>query len=96
MALRYLIVDDATGKKSRGSAVGTSAVDQSFDVGVGGQAQFTVSQAFTAQSKIDVFVNGVLKREGASYDYQRTLPQNRIDFTFTVPQFSWVMIRVFV
>lgn len=100
MANYYLVVDSVTGRTSRGGQSVSGSFDgffdQEFDVGVGGQTQFVVTQTFTADSKIDVYVGGVLKREGASYDFQRNVGANRIDFNFTVPQTYWVRVRVFV
>lgn len=97
VAQHYLLVDSQTGKRSKGSQVVAGGfVDQSFDVGVGGQAQFVVTQAFTSGSKIDVFTNGVLMREGATFDFQRNTGANRIDFNRTLPQSYWVMVRVYV
>ena len=96
MALQYLLVESTTGKFKRGAATGSSLyVDQDYDVGAGGQVNFVVTQTFTAQSLIDVWVNGRKQRPGASYDFNRNVSLNRIEFTYTVPQYSWVEIRVY-
>ena len=98
MALKYLLVEDTTGKLKKGSAAAGSDlfVDLDYDVGAGGQVNFVVSQAFTALSKIDVFINGRKNREGASHDYTRNTALNRIEFKYTVPENAWVEIRVYL
>jgi hypothetical protein len=93
--LKYLLVEETTGKYHRGAAPGTGEfVDQDYDIGVGGQVNFVVTQTFTALSKIDVWVNGRKQRPGATYDFDRNVSLNRIEFTYTVQQYSWVEIRV--
>ena len=96
MALKYLLVEDTTGKRKRGAAAGTSLfVDQDYDVGAGGQVNFVVTQTFTALSKIDIWVNGRKQRPNAN-DFDRNVTLNRIEFTYTVPQYSWFEIRVYL
>jgi hypothetical protein len=70
-------------------------VDEDFDVGGGGQQDFAVAEAFTADSKIDIWVNGILKREGGSIDYTRNVGTQEIQFTSVLAQFAWVRIRVY-
>jgi hypothetical protein len=97
MADRYVVVDDTTGKYKRGGAVGgggsASYSDEDFDVGGGGQTNFTTSGTVGALTKIDVYINGVLKREGSTQDWQRNTGLNRIEFNFTVLANAWVRIR---
>ena len=96
MADRYLLVDDATGKRKRGTAVGVSAsepIDEDFTIGGGGAVQVTLATAITAPQKLDVFVNGKMEREGASFDWLRNVGAQRIDFNYTVPQNAWVRVR---
>lgn len=90
MALKPLSVD-VTGKYKAG---GVAPIVTDFDVGVGGQSQFTIG-IITASTYIEVLVNGVANREGATFDYQRTVASSRIDFNFTVPQDAWVRIKVY-
>ena len=96
MATRYVTVDDVTGRFKRGNlaAAGATPIDQDYDVGGGGQANFTVTQTFSAPSLIDVSVNGIIQREGSSYDFQRNTSLNRLEFNYTIPQNAWVRIRV--
>ena len=97
MADRYLIVDDTTGKYKRGATVGGgggSYVDEDFDVGVGGVSFVNLVADISPTSVIDVFINGVLKRECGSYDWTRDNALNKITFTFTVPEFAWIRVRV--
>lgn len=94
MALKTVKYDDSTGKFQTAPDP-VAGVDQYFDVGIGGQTIFNVTQTFTLGSVIDVWVNGVKYREGASYDWQRSVGPNTITFTFTVPQNAWVQVRVF-
>ena len=97
MALRSVKYDDANAKYViTTDSTGSSWVDQYFDVGVGGQANFTVTQTFSSGSIIDVWVNGIKQRENASWDLLRNVPLNRIDFSYTVSQGSWVLVRVYV
>lgn len=95
MALRYLLIDDTTGKHKRGSAFGSLAapVDEDFDVGGGGVTEVTLANTITAPQKIDVLVNGQILREGASYDWQRDVILNKITFNYTVPQNAWIRVR---
>ena len=94
MALLTVKFDTATGKFQGYAASATPPVDQDYDVGVGGQSEFVVTAPITIGAKIDVFVNGQKKREGASYDYTRDVGNNKIIFGATIPQNAWVQIRV--
>lgn len=95
MSDRYLIVDDATGKYKRGAAVGgaTSFVDEEFDV-ASPQAQFTLASSISGGTKIDVYTNGVKRREGAGNSWQRNLSPARIDFTENQPASAWILVRI--
>ena len=98
MADKQLLVDDVTGKfKKGGTPSGLAPEDQEFDVGVGGQSQFVLSNTFDAGTTIDVYIG--LRgphREGATDDFQRNVPSNRIDFNYTVPEGAYVMIRLWL
>lgn len=91
MALRYLQIDDATGKKKSPASL---FVDVEFDVGVGGQTQFILGVTITATTKLDVLVNGVKRREGATNTWQRNITPARVDFNETIPQNAWVLVRI--
>jgi|GEM_PF-5412599 len=95
MALRYLLVEDTTGVKSRGAAAGGSSIftDTDFTVGAGGQTAF-VASTFLVGSKIDVYRNGVLVREGSTNDWQRNAGTSTITFNYSVLQNAWVKVRV--
>ncbi len=90
MAIRYLQIDDVTGKKILLASLFT---DVEFDST--GQTQFTLTgQTITATTKIDVSVNGVQRREGATNTWARNLSPARIDFNETIPQNAWVLVRI--
>ena len=66
-----------------------------FDVGVGGQTQFVMTSGTIASgNKIEVYENGIGKREGATHDYQRNIGSNAIDFNYTVEEGAWVLVKV--
>lgn len=93
MPVKYVAVDDTTKKRTLVSAGGFT--DNDFDVGGGGQTTFTIPGGLTVQTKVDVLRNGQLMREGASRDYQRNTGTGQIIFTYTVPQNSWIRVRVY-
>jgi hypothetical protein len=98
MALKFVKYDDVSGKFSTAadpSGSGYTGIDQNYDVGVGGQINFTVTQTFDANDAIDIWINGVKCREGASYDFTRNVSLNRITFNYTVPQNAWVLVRTY-
>lgn len=95
MAIRFLQVNDATGKIIRGPlAVSASWTDESFDVGVGGVTTVTLASTITAFTNIDVMVNGVRRREGAGNTWVRNITPARIDFAETIPQTAWILVRI--
>ncbi len=96
MADRLLLIDDVTGKRKRGGSPASAPTDEDFDVGGGGQANFTIAAVFGALTKIDITVNGMGVREGATHDYQRNVSLNRIEFNYTVPQNAWIRVRLYV
>lgn len=90
MALRYLQIDDATGKQKLLTSLYT---DVEFDST--SQTQFTLTgQTITAATKIDVSVNGVQRREGAVNTWARNLSPARIDFNENIPTNAWVLVRI--
>lgn len=86
MPLKYLQVDDATGKRKR---VATLYADTSATSTA--QVDFSVS-GLTASNLVEAWVNGVPQVEGD--DYNRNVAQNKITFTSTVPANAVVKIRV--
>jgi len=81
---------------ARVEQVGVEINDNHFDVGVGGQTQFTCSLGLvTSNNRIEIWNNGVMVREGASHDWQRNVGQNAIDFNYTVPENAWVLVRLY-
>jgi hypothetical protein len=93
MADFLLVVDSVTGKrKARTSG---SFTDYDFDVGIGGQTVFSVGEDVTAGTKLDMFWNGRLLREGGSYDYTRDNTADTLTSLVTIPQNAWVRIRVY-
>lgn len=78
-------------------AIGGGFTDVDFDVSAGGQTVFSVAGTadITASNKVDVFVNGRLSREGASYDFTRNASNDTITTSYTVPQDTWVRVRVY-
>lgn len=93
MSLKYVAVDDTTKKRVLVSAGGY--IDNDFDVGGGGLTTFTIPGGLTVQTKVDVLRNGQMMREGATKDYQRNADTGQIIFNYTVPQNSWIRVRVF-
>lgn len=92
MALRYLIVDDSTGAIIRGSVLGY--FEQDFTVTTA-QSQFTIVGAtFDSGTKIKVYQNGQLKREGSTNDWQRDVGNNRINFNNSLTN-AWVHVEIY-
>lgn len=80
----------------RVAQIGVAIEDNNFDVGVGGQTQFVCSLGtITNSNRLEVYTNGYLQREGASYDYQRNVGSNAVDFNETVPENAWVIVRIY-
>jgi hypothetical protein len=92
VALKILLVDDATGKKKRNP--GALWVDEDFDVVAATQTQFSLASSITATTVIDVYVNGRKRREGAGNSWARNVSPARIDFNEAIPQNAWVQVRV--
>jgi hypothetical protein len=71
-----------------------SFTDEEFDASAS-QTEFVIAGGIDASQTVDVEVDGRLKREGASYDYQRNATQNKIVFNSGLSAGSWVRVRVF-
>lgn len=97
MADRYLIIDDVTGKKKRGGAIGAGSVpvDEDFDIGGGGAVEVVLANTISAPQKIDVMRNGQMLREGPTADWQRDVILNKITFNYTIPQNAWIRVRLY-
>jgi hypothetical protein len=94
MALRLVQFNEATGKFKRGPIIPpVGYIDEEFDT-TSTETTFAVVENFTATQKIDVYVNGTLKREGVSKDYTRNDVANSITFAVGIPTSSWVRVRV--
>ena len=89
--MKAVYFDETSGKRKAGPIGG---VVTDFDVGAGGQSQFSIG-SITSANYIEVLINGSETREGATKDYQRNTGASRIDFNYTVPQNAWVRIKVF-
>lgn len=91
MALKPLSID--TNGKHKAGGVPPTLYD--FDVGVGGQIQFTIGTVATS-TYIEAQVNGAERREGALNDWVRVNgAPGRVDFNVSVPQNAWVRIKVY-
>lgn len=93
MADRILLIDDATGRTKRGPPLG-GFTDEEFDVGGGGQTQFTLAATIDGSTKIDVYTNGVKRREGSGNSWERNVTPARIDFSESQPENAWILVRV--
>lgn len=92
MALKPLSIDVATGKRKAG---GVAPTFYDFDVGVGGQTQFTIGTV-ASSTYIEALVNGAERREGVTADWVRVNgAPGRVDFNSAVPQNAWVRIKVY-
>lgn len=92
--LKPLYLDTQTGAYKARSPTG-DVFD--FDVAsVSGQTDFPVDAGLmTAESYVQVLVNGRESREGASYDFERDVPGDQIVFNYAVPQNAWVRVKIF-
>lgn len=99
MAYNFQLVDPATGKKKLGgpaSDPGAIFVVQKYTVGAGGQQNFAVSvRAFTVNTLIKVYVNGTLMDDGDLNDYVANVDNQRIEFTFVIPENAKVRVEVY-
>lgn len=91
MAKKHVRYNDASGRFETVVAY----FYEEFEVGGGGQTNFTVTEPFTSSTRVVVEENGLERREGASYDFTRNVALNRIEFNYTVPQYAWVRVRVY-
>jgi len=94
VALKLLAIDTITGvfkKTSVDPAAIASFSDDEFDVGMGGQTDFVLTNG-TVQSgnKIDVHWNGQLIR---SSNFTRNTGLNKIIFSTPFPEGAWIHVR---
>jgi hypothetical protein len=97
---QLIVVYDSSTKRLKRSGVSIGSLpsfsDNDFDVSVSGTVDFTVtSGTITESNVIDVSRNGVLCREGASFDYTRNTSLNKIVFTQAPAINSWIRVRVY-
>jgi len=89
-----ILVRDTTTNKTK--AYATLFTDYKFTVGGGGQSVFSPGVTVPASPvKIDSWVGGVLKEEGATLDFQRNTGANTIDYNETLPQDTRVIVRIY-
>lgn len=62
---------------------------------VGSVSNITVGATLTSSTKIDVYRNGQMLREGVSHDFVRNTSLNRVEFSSPVYPGSWIRVRVF-
>ncbi len=102
MAHYVATIDEVTGKIKKTEVTladlggsGEVETNDDFDVGVGGQSTFVMATGtVTADSIVDVYVNGRLMREGLTYDFSRNAANNQVVFNYTVPESAWVRVRI--
>lgn len=96
MAGERILVLQTNGRKKRGPTLDSlsGGVDEDFSV-VTPVTFVTPVATVNATGKIDVWVNGLMQREGATHDFTRNTSLNRIVFNYTVPQNAWVRVRIF-
>jgi len=101
MAENIVVYDDTTGtKKNSGVTIaslgGSSAPSlEFFTVGGGGQSVFSLAADISADQRIDTTIDGIEKWEGASRDWERDAGADQITFTYTVPEGTLVVFKIF-
>ena len=71
-----------------------SHTDEDFDIAAPTLVLALVAD-ITATTLIDVFINGVLTREGAAKTWTRDHVNNEIEFNNSLSVNSWVRVRIF-
>jgi len=95
MTLIVQVFDTATGTRR---AISNWFKDCDFTVGGGGQAVFNLTSSgatLTSTSKVDAYINGSMTQPGSTLEYTLDTVGNNINFNETIPQNSWVRIRVY-
>ena len=77
-----------------GQIVGGSVVFENFDVGAGGQSEFQLASNISSNQIIDVHINGRRQREGDGYSWERDSDLDKIIFSETIPEGSWVEVAL--
>jgi hypothetical protein len=93
MTTRFLVVNDATGRKSLTTLGSSLFVVENFDVAIAGTT-FTLTNNISVGSIIEVWRNGQLVREGSSYDYTRNVGSKQIVFNSSVDAGAWISIKI--
>lgn len=97
MALKYAMIETTNGKlKAGASAPGSALFADEYFTASNGQTIFSPIQVFGVASNIDVLLNGVEVREGASFSYQRDTILNRIVFSNGLLANAEVKIRIWI
>lgn len=96
MAERYLIVDDATGRFKRGAAYNDTDtyILEDFDVSGGPEDTFVLANLFSINQLMDVFLNGQLLREGASFDFERDVGTHTVILNAPVSGVAWIRVKL--
>lgn len=98
MAYEVLGVDTLTGKYKRTgistSGLGGGFTDEDFDTGAG-FTNLTLATNIEVGTKLDVWVDGRMMREGATEDFIRDAALDKITFSITIPENAWVKVRIY-
>jgi len=89
MARRLLELEDSTGEVFRGESIGAW---EDFDVS-SPTFNFVTTKPISTSSRLRVYTNGLLMREGASHDYVRNTSLSRIEFNSARQQNDWVRVE---
>jgi len=90
---QYAVVWD-TDKSRLVALTSSTAFSDSHAIAAASQTNFDTITNIGSTDIIDVWVDGRLKREGASNDYERNTGTNQIVFNSGLSAGSWVKIRV--
>lgn len=96
--IRYY--DSATGRlghstKTTDDISGGPPTIENYDAEGGGQTMFQLASDITLTTKMLVYRNGELMREGGSYDWTRDAVNDQITFNYTLYS-SWVSVVMWV
>ncbi len=95
MAQLWVKFDTATGKHVATSVAPGGFVVEEFDVGAGGVTEVQLVTDVWAGQTIDVMINGVEKRLGASHDWTLDDGNNKILFNYSIPQNAWIKVKIY-
>lgn len=95
MAELWTKFDTVTGKLKATSVAPGGFVSEAFDIGVGGASFVQLTAIIDADQTIEVSINGVDKREGATNDWTRDVGNQKILFNYTIPQNAYIKVKVY-